>query len=90
MIYLSQNNNFFLITGRVMENNNIIIVEDDEITALNLKLSLQKHGYNILEICDNANDAKNKINSLSPNLVIVDISLQESSDGLELAKTIRN
>lgn len=72
-----------------MKNNNIIIVEDDEITALNLKLSLQKQGYNILAVCDNAVDAKNKINSHSPDMMIVDISLQESSDGIELATIIR-
>ena len=72
-----------------MEKNNIIIVEDDEITALNLKLSLQKHGYNIVAVCDNQLEAKNKISAYSPDIVIVDISLQESSDGIELAKTIR-
>jgi len=72
-----------------MENNKIIIVEDDEITALNLKLSLQKHGYKILAVCDNAIEAKNKVSALLPDIVIVDISLQESSDGIELAKIIR-
>ncbi len=72
-----------------MENNNVIIVEDDEITALNLNLSLQKQGYNIIAVCDNITQAKNKINSYKPNIVIIDISLQESNDGIELAKIIR-
>ena len=72
-----------------MDKNNIIIVEDDEITALNLKLSLQKHGYNIVAVSDNQLEAKNKISAYKPDLVIIDISLQESSDGIELAKTIR-
>ena len=72
-----------------MDEKNIIIVEDDEITALNLKLSLQKHGYNIVAVCDNAVQAKNKIGTYKPDMVIVDISLQESSDGIELAKVIR-
>ena len=73
-----------------MKNNNIIIVEDDEITALNLNLSLQKQGYNIIAVCDNIAQAKNKINSFKPNIVIIDISLQESNDGIELAKVIRS
>ena len=73
-----------------MENNNIIIVEDDEITALNLNLSLQKQGYNIIAVCDNITQAKNKINSFKPDIVIIDISLQESNDGIELAKVIRS
>ena len=72
-----------------MEKNSIIIVEDDEITALNLKLSLQKHGYNIVAMCDNQPEAKNKISAYNPDIIIIDISLQESSDGIELAKTIR-
>lgn len=73
-----------------MNQKNIIIVEDDEITALNLKISLEKHGYNVVEICDNITDAKTKINKFLPEIVIVDISLQESSDGIELAKEIRS
>ena len=73
-----------------MKNNNIIIVEDDEITALNLNLSLQKQGYNIIAVCDNIAQAKNKINSYKPDIIIIDISLQEGNDGIELAKVIRN
>jgi len=74
----------------LMKNNNIIIVEDDEITALNLNLSLQKQGYNIIAVCDNIAQAKNKINSYKPDIIIIDISLQEGNDGIELAKVIRN
>jgi len=72
-----------------MEKHTIVIVEDDEITALNLKLSLQKHGYKIIAICDNATQAREKIDTYKPNIIIIDISLQESNDGIELAKTVR-
>lgn len=72
-----------------MENKNIIIVEDDEITALNLKLSLQKHGYTIVAVCDNSQQAKNKISAYNPDIIIIDISLQESSDGIELGHVVR-
>nr|WP_321268140.1 response regulator [uncultured Sulfurimonas sp.] len=72
-----------------MVKKSIIVVEDDEITALNLNLSLQKHGYNVVAICDNAAQAKSKIQMHKPNIVIIDISLDESNDGIELAKTIR-
>jgi len=67
----------------------IVIVEDDEITALNLSMSLQKHGYNIVATCDNVDDAKGKISSLKPNLTIIDISLQDTNDGISLAKAIK-
>ena len=72
-----------------MEKHKIIIVEDDEITALNLKLSLQKHGYDIIAMCDNAVQAREKIDEYKPDVIIIDISLQEGNDGIELAKTIR-
>jgi DNA-binding response OmpR family regulator len=72
-----------------MEKHKIIIVEDDEITSLNLNMSLQKHGYSVVAVCDNATQAKHKISTNRPNLIIIDISLQESSDGIELAKFVR-
>ena len=67
----------------------ILLVEDDEITALNLSMSLQKHGYNISATCDNIEDAKNQMNSSKPNLVIIDISLQDANDGIALGKDVR-
>jgi len=73
-----------------MENNTIIIVEDDEITALNLNISLQKQGYKIVAICDSVAQAKNKINKQKPDIILIDISLEENNDGIELAKDIRD
>lgn len=72
-----------------MDRKKIVIVEDDEITALNLKLSLQKHGYEIVSICDNINQAKKEIDTNTPDIAIIDISLQKSNDGIELAKDIK-
>lgn len=72
-----------------MKKNTIVIVEDDEITALNLKLSLQKHGYEIAAICDNLIDAQEEIDRCKPNIILIDISLQESNDGITLAKLIK-
>jgi DNA-binding response OmpR family regulator len=74
----------------MMENIDIVIVEDDEITALNLSMSLQKHGYNIVSVCDNIEEAKGKISEHIPKLVIIDISLQDISDGIELANFIKS
>ena len=68
-----------------MENVNILIVEDDEITATNLSLSLQRYGYNVVAICENVVEAKNKI-KCSPDIILIDISLQDGNDGIELAK----
>lgn len=72
-----------------MEKKTIIIVEDDEITALNLKLSLQKYDYDIVSICDNASEARKNLDAFKPDIMIIDISLQDSNDGIELGKTIK-
>ncbi|MFT7859465.1 MAG: response regulator [Sulfurimonas sp.] len=67
----------------------ILVVEDDEITSLNLNISLQKHGYSVVGVCDNIEQAKSKISTHKPGVVLIDISLQESDDGLELARYIK-
>ncbi len=72
-----------------MQKQRVIIVEDDEITSLNLNMSLQKHGYSVVAVCDNPEQAKNKIQTHNPDVLIIDISLQESNDGIELAKEIK-
>ncbi len=72
-----------------MQKQRVIIVEDDEITSLNLNMSLQKHGYSVVAVCDNPEQARNKVQTHNPDVVIVDISLQESTDGIELAKEIK-
>ncbi|PLY12622.1 DNA-binding response regulator [Sulfurimonas sp. CVO] len=72
-----------------MKRNSIIIVEDDEITALNLKLSLLKHDYDVIAVCSDAVQAKEKIDKYKPDVIIIDISLQEGDDGIRLAKTIK-
>jgi DNA-binding response OmpR family regulator len=78
-----------LIVGVGVQNKRITIVEDDEITALNLKLSLKKQGYEVVSVYDNAAVAKSKISADKPDIIIIDISLQESNDGIDLAKHIR-
>ncbi len=72
-----------------MNDISVLIVEDDEVTALNLSLSLKKYGYTKIDICDNIEEAKENLQASKKNLVIIDISLQENEDGIELAKYIK-
>jgi len=72
-----------------MQKNTVIIVENDELTALNLNISLKKQGYKIVAICDDITQARVKIASLKPEIALIDISLKESNDGIELAKLIK-
>lgn len=72
-----------------MKNKRVLIVEDDEVTAMNLKMSLEKQGYAIVSIANDAASAKSKIKVYNPDILIIDISLQESNDGIMLANYIR-
>jgi len=72
-----------------MQNNSILIIEDDEVTALNLKISLEKQDYTVVSIADTIIQARNKIKIYEPDVILIDISLQKSHDGIELAHYIR-
>lgn len=67
----------------------VLIVEDDEVTAMNLKMSLEKQDYDVVSIADTAIQARNKIKIYEPQIILIDISLQKSNDGIELASHIR-
>ena len=72
-----------------VKNTKILIVEDDEVTAANLQMSLEKQGYLLVSIAEDVVSAKTKIIGGIPDIVLIDISLQESNDGIILANYIR-
>ncbi len=72
-----------------MDKIKILIVEDDEVTAMNLKMSLEKHDYTVVSTADNSIQARNKIKIYEPDIILIDISLQSTDDGIELAKYVR-
>ncbi|MEJ2468436.1 MAG: response regulator [Campylobacterales bacterium] len=72
-----------------MESYKVMIVEDDPVTAMNLQMALENQGYEVVATVDSSIQAPNKIKVYEPDIVLVDISLQEEADGIELAKYIR-
>jgi DNA-binding response OmpR family regulator len=71
-----------------MQKTKVLIVEDDEVTALNMQMSLEKQNYQVVSIADTAMKAQSKIKIYSPNIIIIDIALQSTHDGIELANYI--
>ncbi len=67
----------------------ILIVEDDNVSALNLKMSLENYGYEVIGIVSDTLNARNKIKIYNPDVVLIDIALQHDSDGITLAHFIR-
>ncbi|MGC8858835.1 MAG: ATP-binding protein [Ignavibacteria bacterium] len=72
-----------------MNKGNILIVEDDFLTATILKKHLTKNDYNVIAIANNANDAIKFVEKGQPDLVLMDIFLKDSIDGIEIANLIR-
>ena len=68
----------------------ILIVEDESIVALDLKQRLEDMNYNVVGIAGNGNEAINKTQKLSPDLVLMDILIKGELDGLETAQKIRD
>ena len=63
----------------------ILIAEDEKIIALDLKMILEKAGYSVIAILDNLDDISAKISEIKPNLVLLDINLDEKYEGLRVA-----
>lgn len=72
-----------------MERTTIMIVEDDEVTAINLKMALENHGYKVVASVDSATLAPNKLKVYEPDLLLIDVSLQETDDGIRFAQYVR-
>lgn len=66
----------------------IIVVEDEMIIAESIFRSLQSLNYNVLEPVANYTSALELISIEKPDLVLIDIRLSGSKDGIDLANEI--
>jgi len=67
----------------------ILIVEDESIVQLDLQRRLQRMGHNVVGMASRGEDAIAKAVELKPDLVIMDVRLEGSMDGIEAARRIR-
>jgi len=66
----------------------LLIVEDENIVALDLKRRLVKMGYDVIGMASNANKALQVARDKSPDIVLMDIHIKGSTDGIETAKAV--
>ncbi|MGF7175432.1 response regulator [Azospirillum doebereinerae] len=66
----------------------ILIVEDESLAAMALEEILGMLGYSVCEIADNADDAVAAAERHRPDIVLMDIRLHGSKDGIEAAAAI--
>ena len=73
-----------------MNDTRIMIVEDERIVAKDLQFRLQGLGYQVAAMASEGHDAIAKASSSRPNLVLMDIRLENGMDGIEAAEQIRS
>lgn len=67
----------------------ILIVEDESIVQLDLRLRLERMGHVVVGVASRGEEAVAKANELKPDLVLMDVRLEGSMDGIEAARQIR-
>jgi len=67
----------------------VLIVEDEFIVANDLRLILQRAGYQVCGIAPSVKDALDIIDQHQPGLVILDIYLKGKQTGIDLAKQLK-
>ncbi|MBS1650717.1 MAG: response regulator [Bacteroidetes bacterium] len=73
-----------------MQSTKLLIVEDEILIAEDIKDALIGFGYTSIDMAHSYNDAIKKIESFKPNIVLLDIRMQEKNDGLKIAEVIKS
>jgi DNA-binding LytR/AlgR family response regulator len=66
----------------------ILIVEDEPIFVETLLMYLEEMGYDNVHTADNATDALRLFVAVEPDLVLLDINIKGSKDGINIAEAI--
>ena len=67
---------------------NILIVEDEVLYANKMEMLIEKLGYEHLGTVDNSIDAMEIVTTNPPDLILMDVHIRGSHDGIELAGLI--
>ncbi|KQC10494.1 MAG: hypothetical protein APR54_03095 [Candidatus Cloacimonas sp. SDB] len=68
----------------------ILIVEDESIIAADIEAKLTDLGFSHIRIAYTVNSALNAVSTFQPDLILLDINLNDEIDGIELAKQIQH
>ena len=68
----------------------IFIIEDDAIEAMDIKINLESMGYEVTGVAGSGEEALQKLSENKPDIVLVDIIIKGSMNGVELAQKIKD
>lgn len=67
----------------------ILVVEDEILVALDIERSLKKLDFNVVAIATNYDEALDAVKKYIPDIIIMDIHLEGSKDGITTVKAIQ-
>lgn len=67
----------------------ILVIEDEAIFANTLEIMLNEMGYELIQITDNSEEFMRLFTAAKPDLVLLDINVRGSLDGIQLAEKIQ-
>ncbi len=71
-----------------MKGAKILIVEDESVSALFMRLMLEKAGHRVIDCVRSGEEALDMARQLRPDLMLMDIKLDGAIDGVQAAETI--
>lgn len=73
-----------------MSKGKILVVEDELIVARDIQVTLESFGYEVPEIVSSGEEAVQAAYRLNPDLMMMDIMIKGSMDGVDAAEIIRS
>lgn len=67
----------------------ILIIEDEAIVALDIRSALEKLGFEVTDIASNYDEALSSVKRIKPDILLSDINLIGSKDGIEAVQDIQ-
>ncbi|MEE2732991.1 MAG: EAL domain-containing protein [Pseudomonadota bacterium] len=71
-----------------MQEQKVLIVEDENIVAMDLSRRLAKLGYTVVGMASSGNRALELVETRSPDIILMDIHIRGTADGIEVADQI--
>lgn len=79
-----------LTQGRRGDVPSILVVEDEQIVAADILRRLERMGYAVPAVASSGEEAIARVEEFHPDLLLMDIVLQGSTDGVQAAQEIRS
>ncbi|RLT96966.1 EAL domain-containing protein [Ketobacter sp.] len=77
------------VIRQFMEAGKVLIVEDENIVALDMRQRLTKLGYEVVGTASSGKRALELVEKHSPHIILMDIHIKGSQDGIEVAQAIK-